>query len=335
MQTVTLQGKTLKVRQTLSRRYHIEETTAAFITRLGRNFKWRASHEYEALPCKEGRDSFPLINHDLNEVIWTFCDKENFYVLLNKAEQEEIEAEAKRKKYYEENKEKWAAEAAAREAEEAEAKAAVEAWFAGPAVELRQALEAEGYGYSRTTDNCLWMTWDDDGVARESRISYSNYSTLKTIRGMVNKFKRQVSWAKVRREEQRKEAAKRQARLLRNAKMRTVTDWQTWIDNNQEGLPTGLHLITTDAGEFVFTIEAGTVKAARSVSSESSGSDLWTGGKIISRNTGDIIILPYIRNSDNKPVNGYTRRSAWQKEFRVRTKAEEILWNAKESITNE
>ena len=37
------------------------------------------------------------------------------------------------------------------------------------------------------------------------------------------------------------------------------------------------------------------------------GSKPWLDGPIVSTNYGDVVVMPYIRNSDNKKIVGYTR----------------------------
>lgn len=149
--------------------------------------------------------------------------------------------------------------------------------------------------------------------------------------------RRQLEIQRKRAEEQKTKLRAERQRVfdLQEASLRTVTDWQTWLDSNQPGLPNGLHLMDTGLGEFIFTIAAGRLVEARSASSRSCGSEVWREGKIISRNTGTEVVLPYVRNSDGKRVNGYTRKRFNQDEstYRVRTKEEEILWASNSTLT--
>lgn len=116
---------------------------------------------------------------------------------------------------------------------------------------------------------------------------------------------------------------------------RSTDEWNDWLDASGYVYKDGIHLINTDMGEFIFTLQAGRcVEQARKASTRSCGSGIWYSGKIISRNTGSEVILPYTRASDGKHVNGYTRRHAGQEDFRTRTKDEEIAWSRKE-LTNE
>ena len=163
---------------------------------------------------------------------------------------------------------------------------------------------------------------------------WDKYRGHNDVQHSLNAMKWQKFYCLGRYKTKRKEKMAKAAEAAKMAARRSNKEWTLWLAKNEEVSNEGIHLVMTDGGWFVFDIAEGRVTASRSVSTKNSGSELWLTGKIISRNTGDLIVLPYIRNSDNKCVNGYTRRGPGQVDFAVRTKEEVIKWKAAKEHIN-